>query len=191
MSISFDRTPELQIRKSSKIFKNHRKSSKSQFLVGAFNSESNYAKRANVPPLLWPPSQCFFTISQVQFFKSTVKWTSKFPVAAETIEQTFFDAFLATPRSHRWRRKKFWTILTEFQSARNDVRHAKYRKMTKIATTPEGPRACFSPIFHTKSQKIKPDQFQANLRSVFNHRANYPPLSATNGRRLHPRNLIP
>ena len=41
------------------------------------------------------------TISKVQFFKSIGKWTSKITVAAETIEQTFFDAFLTALRCHR------------------------------------------------------------------------------------------
>ena len=153
MFISFDRTPELQIRKIVKIVKNHRKSSKSPFLVGAFNSESNYAKPPDVPPLLWPPLQWIFKISKVQFFKSTVKSTSKYPVAAVTIERTFFDDILTASYCHRCHKRTLPTILAEFQSARNELGRQKSCKMTKIATTPEGPRTDFSSIFHPNPQK--------------------------------------
>ena len=116
-------------------------------------SESNYAKPPDVPPLLWPPLQWIFKISKVQFFKSTVKSTSKYPVAAVTIERTFFDDILTASYCHRCHKRTLPTILAEFQSARNELGRQKSCKMTKIATTPEGPRTDFSSIFHPNPQK--------------------------------------
>ena len=93
-----------------------------------------------MPPLL---CNALFKISKVQFLKSTVKWTSKYSVAAETIEQTFFDDFLTASWCHRCHTRTLYINLMEFHWAQNDIRRQKYRKITKIATTAEEPRTRF------------------------------------------------
>ena len=127
----------------------------------------------HVPPLL---CIALLRISKVQFFESNVKCTSKFPVAAETIERTFFDDFLTASRCHRCHKRKLPTILAEFQSARNELRRQKYCKMTKIATTPEGPRTDFSSISHPNPQKIDANRFQACPGSILTIELTTPPF---------------